>query len=180
MFSTETSGILCIVSLESYLGKPLNVIYEIEKKKIYILHQPKKLFCLYSALGIVTQERFHIMCFLSSVPGPSLHSPGCYQTIPCRVVLIPLWKELMYLILTVISPASDQSLTYPPHSYPLLFLQILFYFDIVFTVIFTIEIALKVKCPSSLPLLAHKLSSSLPFSVANTHACLFLGHAQYH
>lgn len=35
MFSTETSGILCIVSLESYLGKPLNIIYEIEKKYIY-------------------------------------------------------------------------------------------------------------------------------------------------
>lgn len=82
----------------------------------------KKLFCLYSAHGIVTQERFPIMCFLSSVPGPSLHPTGhCCKTIPYRVVLIPSWKELMYLILTVISHSSDQSLTYPPHSYPLLF-----------------------------------------------------------
>jgi len=80
----------------------------------------------------------------------------------------------------VISHSSDQSLIYPPCSYSFLFLQILFYFDIVFTVIFTIEIALKVTCPSSLPLLVHKLTSVLPLSVANTHACLFLGHAQYH
>lgn len=166
--------------LESYLRKPLNALYEIKKKK----KNPtaiKKLFCLYSAHGIVTQERFHVMCFLSSVPGPSLHSTGhCSKTIPYRVILIPSWKELVYLILIVISHSSDQPLTYPPHSYPLLFLQILFYFDIVFTVIFTIEIALKVKCPSSLPLLVHKLSSFLPVSVANTHACLFPGHAQYH
>lgn len=98
MFSTERPGILCVLSLESYLGKPLNVLYEIKKKKNPTT--TKKLFCLYNAHGIVTQERFHAMCFLSSMPGPSLHSTGhCYRAIPYRVIPTPLWKEHMYLIL---------------------------------------------------------------------------------
>lgn len=60
-----------------------------EKKKNPVA--TKELFCLCSAHGIVTQERFHVTCFLSSVPGPSLHSTGhCYKTIPHRVVPIPL------------------------------------------------------------------------------------------
>lgn len=90
-FSTERPGFLCVLSLESYLGKPLNVLDKILKRKNKNPVATKELFCLCSAHGIVTQERFHVMCFLSSVPGPSLHSTGhCYKTIPHRVVPIPL------------------------------------------------------------------------------------------
>lgn len=161
----------------------LSVLYHNKKKKNRkknLTTTTKSLFSLHSPYGIVTQKRFHVICCLSYVPGPSLHSTGHhYKTISYITLLVPLLGDLCIWFWTVISHSGGQSLISPPHSYSLLFLQILFYFDIVFTVIFTIEIALKVKCPSSLPLSVHKLTSFLPLSVANTHACLFLGHAQY-
>lgn len=67
----------------------------------------------------------------------------------------------MHLVLKYFSFSGEHPLTSPPAllvshpALPILFvsvLQILFYFDIVFTTIFTIEIALKVKPrPLSLP-----------------------------
>lgn len=121
MFSTERPGILFVRSLESYLGKPLNDLYEILKKEKNPTAS-KKLFCLCSTHGIVSQERFHVDFHVLLALCQDLH---CIQQdivtkpFPTESSSFPLEKNMHIWFWTVISHSSDQPLIHPPHSYPL-------------------------------------------------------------